>query len=125
MATNILILPLAEMTATTGTNEDWIDSVQFLQEDGITPIPLTGITFAMEVRAHTDDSEVVITASSDDARLSYGGVSDSYLTISIPVSVMDDVASGTYVADIVATADDHTRVVIRLTEITLFQGVTR
>jgi hypothetical protein len=122
--TAILTLPLVELLVTTGNNEDWIDSIQYLQNDEITPVDISGIFFAMEMRRVAADVDVVITASTDDGRLSAGGVGNSFLLINVPLSLMDDVAPGDYVADIVGKADGYSRVVARL-EINLFQGVTR
>jgi hypothetical protein len=122
--TAILTLPLVELIVTTGNNEDWIDSIQYLENDEITPVDLGGIFFAMEMRRVAADVDVVITASIDDGRLMVGGIGNSFLLINVPLSMMDDVAQGDYVADIVAKAEGYTRVVARFT-ITLFQGVTR
>jgi hypothetical protein len=120
----ILSLPLVELTVTTGNNEDWIESIQYLQADLITPVDLAGVFFAMELRRVASDTDVVATASTDDGRLFVGGTGNSFLSIQIPVSAMDGIAPGDYVADVVAKADGYTRVIARI-ELTLFQGVTR
>ena len=124
MATNILILPLAQVTVTTGNNEDWIDSFQFVQDDEITPVELTGIAFSMEVRHLSSDNEVWVRGSTDDGLLSVGGSGDSFLLIKIPYDMMKEVAPDDYVGDIVADADGIKRVVVQLA-ITVFQGITR
>jgi hypothetical protein len=122
--TAILTLPLVELLVTTGNNEDWIDSIQYFENDEITPVDIGGIFFAMEVRRVAADVDVVLTASTEDGRLVVGGTGNSFLLIQVPYTLMDDIAPGDYVADIVADAEGHRREVVRLT-ITLLQGVTR
>jgi hypothetical protein len=125
MATNILALPLAQVSVMTGTNEDWLDSFQYRADDGVTPIDLIGISFDMEVRAAIDDPDVVVAASTNDGRLVVGGQGNSFLLISIPLSIMEEVPPNIYVGDIVAHADGYTRTVIQVLSLTVFQGITR
>ena len=124
MATNILSLPLVSLTVTTGTNEDWIDSIQFTQDDGITPVDLTGIIFSMEVRRLAGDNDVLIFGSTADGKLLSGGVGESFLLINVPRDIMEQVEARSYVADIVAEADGISRVIIQLV-VEVFQGITR
>jgi hypothetical protein len=77
-ATNLLAMPLVVMSVSTGTNEDWIDSILFLVDDGgdvqesFPQLDLTGIEFNMEVRRRAPDNEVVLRGSTKDGSLSIG-----------------------------------------------------
>jgi hypothetical protein len=124
MATNILILPLAQITVITGNNENWLDSLQYVEFDGLTPVDLTGISFLMEMRHLGPDVEVFVRGSTEDGKLVVGGTNNSFLLINIPHEEMKEVPAQEYVADITANADGYTRVIAQLT-VAVFQGVTR
>jgi hypothetical protein len=86
MSTNLLAIPLVEIVAETGNNEDWVDSLLFLvdPETG-EQLDLRGIDFEMEVQRHPTDHEVVIHASTSNGRLSIGEAPQyGYLIIQIP-----------------------------------------
>jgi hypothetical protein len=121
---NILILPLAQFTVTTGNNENWLDSLQFVQADLVTPVDLTGIEFMMEMRQLAADVDIFVRGSTADGKITVGGVGDSFLLINIPQAEMKEVPANDYVADITASADGYVRVIAQLT-VTVFQGVTR
>ena len=130
MATNILAIPLVQITAQTSNNEDWIDSIKYIVED-VGPeedwpqLDLRGISFEMELRRTQDDHEVVISASTEDSRLLIGGPPDyGFLIISIPVADMKLVTDGDYVGDIVARADGHARVAVQI-GLTVIEGITK
>ena len=125
MSTNILAMPLVDMTVTTGTNEDWIASLKYTQDDETTPLDLSGIALRMEVRRNVDDEEVAVEGSTTDGRVSIGGTGNAYVLINVPVTAMNNLLTeGTYVGDIVATADGYTRVIVRIVA-TIVKGVTR
>jgi hypothetical protein len=128
MSTNILTLPLVTCTLITGNNEDWLDSFQFvntISTDVSTPVDLAGIEFKMELRSLASDVDVLITASTEDGRLMVGGTEDSFLVIRVPAVLMETLVPADYVADIVAEADGYRRVIVQISPITIFQGVTR
>jgi hypothetical protein len=109
-ATNLLAMPLVVMSVSTGTNEDWIDSILFLVDDGgdvqesFPQLDLTGIEFNMEVRRRAPDNEVVLRGSTKDGSLSIGDPPNyGYLVINIDHEKMKMLSPGAYVADIVGT----------------------
>jgi hypothetical protein len=131
--TNILALPLTQMSILTGNNEDMVESVLFQVGGtgspamGIAPeqLDLRGIDFNMYVRRSATDNEVLLTASTDDHTLSVGAFPDvGFLLLAVPVSTMQKRLAGTYVADVVATADGLTRRCLVI-ELTIVEGVTR
>jgi hypothetical protein len=128
MTTNILALPLVQMTVNTVNNEDWIDTVTYLVDDGTTnppPLDLTGIHFQMEVRHKIDDAEVVIEASTDDGRLAIGDYPNyGTLIIQVDDSKMRTLRVGSYVGDILATDETYTRTAIQFT-LNVDEGSTR
>jgi hypothetical protein len=133
MTTNILALPLAQMSMLTGNNEDMIESVLFVvggTGSATAGVPadqldLRGIEFNMYVRRSADDHEVLMTASTDDLSLSVGAFPNvGFLLFYLPIDQMKMRLPGTYVADVVASADNYTRrcLVINLT---IVEGITR
>lgn len=131
MTTNILALPLAAMVITTGTNEDWIDSMLFLVADGsgdptlYPQLDLRGIHFQMMIRHHVDDVEVQIEASTTDGLLKLGDYPNyGYLIIAIDNDIMKERPPGAYVGDIVASDETFTRRVVTF-DLNLVEGVTR
>jgi len=130
MTTNVLAIPLAQVTVVTGTNEDWIDSILYLVgPEPITPessqFDLSGIEFQMEVRRNADDHEVILDASTKEKTLAIGPPPDfGYLLILIPYDEMKYLHPGEYVADITASADGYTRRVV-LINLTIIEGVTK
>lgn len=125
MATNILALPIVTVEVETGTNEDWLDSIQYVAEDGVTPVSIEDIEFEMEVRHLVSDNAVVISASTADGRLIVGGTGNSYLLIHVDLEDMREVMPDAYVADIVASADGYSRRVAVIDPLTVIEGVTR
>jgi hypothetical protein len=122
MTTNILILPRIEVTAVTGTNEDWIDGFAFyLDEEATEPIDLGGIDFEMEVRHLPPDHTVVLRGSSADGGLL---VNDNILMMNYREAVMSYMRPLDYVFDIVMKADTYERV-LASGSVTVTQGITR
>jgi hypothetical protein len=131
--TNILALPLTQMSVTTGNNEDMIESVLFQVGGtgsaalGVAPqqLDLRGIDFNMYVRRSPTDHEVLMTASTDDQSLSVGAFPNfGFLLFAVPVTSMQNRLPGSYVADVVATADGYTRRCLVIT-LTIVEGITR
>jgi hypothetical protein len=131
--TNILALPLTQMAITTGNNEDMVESVLFQVGGtgspalGVPPeqLDLRGIDFDMYVRRSPTDHEVLMTASTDDHTLSVGAFPDvGFLLFAVPITSMQSRLPGTYVADVVATADGYTRRCLVI-ELTIVEGITR
>jgi hypothetical protein len=129
-ATNILALPHALVTIETGNNEDWVESFKFVVDDGgdqelMPQLDLRGIAFEMEVRRKRSDHEVILSASTDDLKLSVGAFPNyGFLILNIPVAEMKSRTAGTYVADVIASDEQHVRKCMTIT-LNLIDGVTR
>ena len=126
---NVLAIPLISMEVATGNNEDWVDPILFLVNDGLDPpesqLDLRGIDFEMEVRRDEPDHEVVITATTENGMLMIGEVPDyGYLIIQIPVGEVRPNPPGKYVADIVALDAVNRRVIAKI-DLTIVDGVTK
>jgi hypothetical protein len=126
--TNLLAIPFVQLSAVTGNNEDWVDSLLFLVDSPDVPPPqldLTGIRFEMEVRRAPTDHEVIIRASTDDGTLSIGEPPNTgFLIININHLQMLQQVAGAYVADIVGTDQHSTRRVVGI-DLTIANGITR
>ncbi len=131
--TNILALPLTNMSITTGNNEDMVESILFQVGGtgsptlGVAPeqLDLRGIDFNMYVRRSPTDHEVLMTASTDDQTLSVGAYPNvGFLLFAVPVTSIQRRLPGTYVADVVATADGLTRRCLVI-QLTIVEGITR
>src|ERR1700744_5037582 len=97
--TNVLALPLVQVTALTGNNEDWIDSLLYVapaegQDPALAPqVDLRGIEFDMVVRVNPGDAEVILAASTVDGTLSIGTPPNyGYLFINISRETMKLIA---------------------------------
>src|SRR5262245_20265462 len=125
---NILALPLVRLTVETGNNEDWIDSLKYVVDDGSASPPqldLRGIVFTMEVRRRPEDNEVVNSASTANDTLFIGEPPDyGVLVISIPDDTMKLKKAGQYVGDIVAADEIHVRVAVQI-DLTIVEGLTK
>lgn len=127
---NILSLPLADLTIVTVSNEDWIESMKYVvmsEEDPENPpqLDLRGIWFEMEVRRRTDDHEVILSASRADGRLLIGAYPNyGYVLLKVPVDVMKITPAGQYVGDIVAHDGTFSRTVAQIA-LTIERGITR
>jgi len=131
--TNILALPIVLADIVTGNNEDWVDTILFLIDNGsgdptsMAQLDLRGIDFRMEIRRQTGDNEVIIQASTMDNTMAVGAQPNyGYLIIYVPLDeVMQYKSPGTYVGDIVAIDGAFTRRVIMIDPLTIIEGVTR
>ena len=126
---NLLAMPLVSMTVVTATNEDWVDSIMYLVDDGsgnpTLPLDLTGIMFTMEVRRQPPDNEVVIRASTLDGTLAIGAPPNvNYLLINIDHDIMKQLNAGSYTGDIVGQDDISVRRCIVL-DLEIALGITR
>jgi len=132
MPTNILSLPLAALVIETGNNEDWIESLLFVVDDGsggdptaMPQLDLRGISFELEVRRRAEDHEVVIHASTDNGMLQVGSYPNyGFLIIDVDDTFMQPQAAGDYVGDVVATDAAYTRRVMTF-DLNIVEGVTR
>jgi hypothetical protein len=130
--TNVLALPLVSFVVETGTNEDWIDTIKFVVDDGSSPdvnnlpqLDIRGITFDMEIRRSTSSHEVILAASTKDGRMIIGHPPDfGYLIINILVDEMKTRLPGSYVGDILASDELNSRVCAEVA-LTITEGVTR
>lgn len=126
--TNILALPLVQLTIVTGNQEHWIDSLKYVVEDGSADPPqldLTGIRFRMEVRRRPEENEVIISASTDDGTMALGAFPDvGFLIITIDAEVMRNKRAGAYVGDILASDGEFERVCAAF-NLTIVEGITK
>lgn len=120
------------MTVVTGTNEDWIDTIKYVVNDGSSTDPgllpqldLRGIMFEMEIRRAAPDHEVIIGVSTKDGRLIIGNPPDfGFLIINVPLSDMSKKQPGNYVGDIVGSDDINSRVCVQI-NLSIIEGITR
>lgn len=131
MATNILALPLVQVTVSTGNNEDWIDSLKYVVEQSVgtaddwPQADLRGIDFEMEIRRTERTHEVIINANTKDGTLAIGAPPNfGFLLIHVPYNEMKQKSSGDYVGDVRASADGNERIVVQLA-LNIFEGVTK
>lgn len=126
--TNLLSMPLVSMIVITGTNEDWIDAVKFVVDDGSVDLPqldLTGITFEMEVRRQPPDNEVILRASTADGTLAIGEPPDfGFLLINVDHEAMKVIRPAKYTADIIGKDVTTIRRCI-LIDLEVVYGITR
>lgn len=66
--TNILALPELSIPCTIRTNEDWLDSIAYVDVNG-NPVALDGIDFELQCRATADSGDVLLDASTDNGLL--------------------------------------------------------
>jgi hypothetical protein len=124
--TNVLALPLAAATISTGTNEDWIDAFEYLTGDTTPqPLDLRGINFQLMVRLAPDDHEVIVWAQTADGTIQIGATPDfNFLIINVPLAVMKTRAPGTYVGDMIANDALWTRTVMTI-DLEIVDGITK
>jgi hypothetical protein len=126
---NLLAMPLTEISFEVHNNEDWIDSIVYCvpppQDITAPQLDLRGISFYMDVRRSATDHEVILEASTDDATIAIGLPPNyGFLIVNVPLAKMKYVAPGAYVGDILGTDGVNERVVISL-NLTVDEGVTR
>jgi hypothetical protein len=131
-ATNVLALPLVAVAITTGNNEDWVDAIEFVVDDGtgmqiddMPQLDIRGIIFEMEVRRSASDNEVVLGASTESGTLVIGAPPDwGFLIIQIPLVEMQNMTAADYVADITGRDAFNQRAAVQIA-LTVAEGVTR
>src|SRR4051812_27434413 len=128
---NLLAMPVVQITVETGNNEDWVDTLVFVVEtEGIAiadmpQLELNGIAFEMEVRRTESDAEVIIAASTENGTLMIGDYpNNGYLIWNIPFADMRRVSAGSYVGDVVGVDEWNRRRVIQI-GLTVIEGVTK
>lgn len=126
MATNILAIPLAHVTIVSGTNEDWIDCIEYLIGDENGPqLDLRGVNFEMELRRRSSDHEVILNAASKDGSISVGASPNyGYLIFYVKENVMEKIEPDKYVGDVRAFDAQFQRVIMTM-DFTIIEGVTR
>jgi hypothetical protein len=106
-----------------GNNEDWIDSVAFVDNVGAA-IDIRGIEFAMMVRHKVEDKEVTLFATTGNGMMRITGTDHNVLAMNVLVAQMMEFVLGDNVLDCVAAADSHARVIMRGVA-NIVKGVTR
>jgi hypothetical protein len=123
-------MPLIDLQVQTSNNEDWIDSIVYYVDTGVSPptdqLDIRGIIFEMEIRRSATDHEVVLSASTANGTLQVGMPPDfGYFLFQIPVTQMLIMrAADTYVGDIVARDMFFTRQIMTV-ELTVTEGITK
>jgi hypothetical protein len=87
--------------------------------DGVTPVDITGRTYACKIRASADASTVLATATCQVTTAAGGEV-----TVSIPATTTDDLTPGVAVADLEETNGGTVTTLVRW-RVEIVQDVTR
>ena len=127
--TNVLAIPQAQASIATGTNEDWLDTFEYLcsgtADDPGPPLDLRGISFELMVRRNPDDAEVIVWASSADNTIQIGASPDwNFLIINVPLATMRTRTPGIYNADMVARDAVYQRVIMTI-DLEIVDGITK
>ena len=129
---NLLAMPLVQATILTGTNEDWIDTIKYVPENGLAPedpnalqMDLRGIEFEMEVRRAANANEVVLAGSTKDGSLSVGAPPNyGFLIFNVGIDAVKIVQPGNYVGEIVGRDERYSRRVVQF-DLTVVEGVVK
>jgi hypothetical protein len=125
---NILAMPLVELSVETSNNEDWIDSIVYYVDTGdVTPpqLDLRGIIFEMEIRRSELEHEVLLSASTENGTLKIGTPPDfGFFLFNIPVTQMSNFIAGSYVGDITGRDTFYTRQIAKVA-LTVTEGITK
>jgi hypothetical protein len=131
-SSNVLALPIAAAEIETGTNEDWVDDLTYLVDNGsgdpttMSQIDLRGLAFKMSIRRAPKDHEVVIKASTDDGTIAVGFPPNfGILILYVPLATMKTIEAGGYVGDIVAIDPVGLQRRILTIDLTVVEGITR
>jgi hypothetical protein len=98
----LALLPLLQVTDGTQANEDWQLSIAFYLDDGVTPIPLVGLSFSLTVGAFA-------TLTSGGAGIVVSGPSNNVLVITALASEKASWPSGVYPISLTASDGLYTR----------------
>jgi len=99
---NLTLLPLVRVADGVQSGEDWSLAIAFYLDDGVTPIPLTGLTFTLNVGA-------LATLTSASGQVVASGPSNNVLVISCPASVTATWPAGVVDISLTATSGVSTR----------------
>lgn len=121
MKSNILAIPLLTVAITTTKNEDFLDSITIKDLD-LNLIDLSGIDLRCQVRLSPGHPVVWLDLSTAGATLINGGASGT-ISFKVRKDALRFVDPGSYVLDMIASADGATKRVVDGT-ITIVQGVT-
>ena len=102
--TNILDLPQLAGTLDAVNNADLRASIQFIQNGSTSPLDLTGISFACQIRPSADRLIVSVDMTTENGLMINGGT-NGILSWFVPKSAMKNIKPGAYVADVLAVAD--------------------
>ena len=106
--TNILQLPLVNIRAVAGTDEDWIDAIAISDASGA-PLDLAGIAVTLDISS--DGALSLLTASTANGRLSLvqgaGASVNNVLLINVPAAAKTALTAGAYKLSGLASADGH------------------
>ena len=122
MATNILYMPSVVMAMTAWTNADWLDGLEYWDQQ--TPpqaIDMGGIEFEMEMRSTAPAATVVLKATTDNQLIV---VYANTWQLIVPAPTMSLIPPASYVFDMLAVADGRIRSIATGT-VDIVQGVTR
>jgi len=122
MATNILYMPTVIMTMTAATNADWLDGLEYWdQQTPPQPIDMGGIEFEMEMRTTAPAATVVLKATTDNGLIV---VYANTWQLIVPAPTMSLIPPASYVFDMLAVADGRIRNIANGT-VDIVLGVTR
>jgi hypothetical protein len=98
----LTLLPLLQVTDGVQTNEDWQLSIAFYLDDGVTPIPLIGLSFTLTIGAFA-------TLTSSGGQLVVAGPSSNVLVITVLASEKATWPSGVYPISLAANDGVYNR----------------
>lgn len=136
MATRIQSLFLVRASFSCSNREDWAaDAIAFFEADGVTPIPLAGIAFRSTARVSRDSTAAFVALGSPGVGLSVpaatprgllltGGALGNVLGFYAPFSRGPAPLPGSYIGDVLATADGITKRVVEY-DLTILRGLTQ
>ena len=95
--TNILVLPLLQVTTGVQTDEDFQFSAAYYYSDGATPVSLSGITFTCAIGNIATPSVSILSAA------------ENVISIEVPAASKDAWPEGTFPFYLLATDGTYTR----------------
>ena len=107
--TNILLLPIVAVEAATSQDGDIALQIGFQSGSPASPIDLSGIVFGLKWRRTAGDKSVIFNAAAENALVNAG--TSGVVQLAASQARAARIPVGSYVADLVATADGHTIVV--------------
>ncbi len=104
----LTLLPLVQVTDGVQIDEDWQLSIAYYLDDGVTPVPLTGLTFTLTVGAFatlsTGSGQIVVSGPSSNLLVitALAAAKASWPTGVYPISLSAN--DGTYTRDLFASS---------------------